>query len=71
MIVELGRVDFGNKILGDLNKKSFSRKVRMETSSEDIQERIRGQILEKDTKFFFRSKEGIREMRQQLMAMNK
>lgn len=71
MIVELGRVDFGNKILGDLNKKSFSRKVRMETSSEDIQERIRGQILEKDTKFFFRSKEGIREMRQQLMVMNK
>lgn len=71
MIVELGRVDFGNKIHGDLNKKSFSRKVRMETSSEDIQERIRGQILEKDTKFFFRSKEGIREMRQQLMAMNK
>lgn len=66
MIVELGRVDFGNKFLGDLNKKSFSREVRMETFSEDVQERIRGQILEKDTKkILFRSpKEGIREMRQ-------
>ena len=50
MTVELGNVDFGGEVLGDLNQNGFSREVGMKTFSESIQERVRRQILEKDAK---------------------